>query len=138
MDTCALSHGLNVKAPIEGVGLDPRNGLDYNHPSFAYGGYRLPKDTKRLLADYQDIPQNLKAATIDANQTRKQFMVDDVLQQGADTVGISRLATKQGSGDFRDSAVLEVAHQTKPAGTEVLVYEANAGAKRFQGLEVVK
>ena len=138
LDTYAEMKGLDSKAIIEGVGLDPRIGTHYNNPSFGYGGYCLPKDTKQLLANYDNVPNNIVGAIVDANRTRKDFIAEQILEKNPKTVGIYRLAMKANSDNYRQSSILGVMERIRAKGVNIVIYDPSLKTDTFENSKVIR
>jgi UDPglucose 6-dehydrogenase len=138
LDTFSAVHGLDARAVIDGVSLDPRIGSGYNNPSFGYGGYCLPKDTKQLLANYRNVPQSTIRAAVEANELRKDFIASEIIAKKPKTVGVYRLIMKAGSDNFRESSIIGITDRLRAAGIAVVVYEPNLSDATFDDLELVK
>ena len=137
LDTYASVKNLNTKNIIDGVGLDPRIGNNYNNPSFGYGGYCLPKDTKQLLANYKDVPQNLIEAIVKSNKTRKEFITEDIIKRSPETIGIYRLTMKTNSDNFRASAIQDIIKGLKANNQKIVIYEPTLKEKEFNGCKLI-
>jgi len=138
LDSYAVTQGLDAREIIDGVGLDPRIGAHYNNPSFGYGGYCLPKDTRQMLANFSETPNNLIKAIVDSNDTRMDFIAEDILHREPQRVGVYRLIMKAGSDNFRASAVQGIMRRIQAKGVELVVYEPALDADRFHDVEVIK
>ena len=138
LDTFAAMKGLDAKQIIEGIGLDPRIGMQYNNPSFGYGGYCLPKDTKQLLANYDNVPNNIVGAIVDANRTRKDFIAEQILEKNPKTVGIYRLAMKANSDNYRQSSILGVMERIRAKGVNIVIYDPSLKTDTFENSKVIR
>ena len=138
LDNFALAKGLDSKAIIEGVSADPRIGDHYNNPSFGYGGYCLPKDTKELYANYGDIPTAIMRSIIDSNEVRKDFVASDILAKNPETIGVYRLVMKKGSDNFRKSAIFDVINNLKEKDANIVIYEPNLEGESFEGMKLIR
>lgn len=138
LDSYCETHSLNTKQIIDGIGLDPRIGSHYNNPSFGYGGYCLPKDTKQLLANFNDVPNNIIRAIVDANTTRKDYIVDSIIKKNPKVVGIYRLVMKKDSDNFRNSAITGIINRLIKAKIKVIIFEPNLNEDNYLSLEVIK
>ena len=138
LDNYAIAKGLDSKSIIEGVSADPRIGDHYNNPSFGYGGYCLPKDSKQLYANYENIPSALFKSIIDSNEVRKDFVSEDILAKNPQTIGVYRLVMKKGSDNFRKSAIFDVINNLKSKGANLVIYEPNLDGDDFEGMKLVR